>query len=92
MNHNLLKYFILPLILFSAAFVISFWILWPLYGDITAVMQLREQNQDNLLQRKKLTENLERLISQYNEREGYIASLNKAIPNSQNIPELFVNL
>ena len=92
MNHNLLKYFILPLILFSAAFVISFWILWPLYGDITAVMQLREQNQDNLMQRKKLTENLERLISQYNEREGDIASLNKAIPNSQNIPELLVNL
>src|SRR3989338_10248389 len=92
MNHNLLKYFILPLILFSAAFVISFWILWPLYGDITAAMQLREQNQDNLMQRKKLTENLERLISQYNERSGDIASLNKAIPNGQNIPELLVNL
>lgn len=55
-------------------------------------MLLREQNQDNLAQRKKLTENLERLISQYNERNSDIASLGKAIPSDKNIPELLVNL
>ena len=92
MNLNLFKYIILPFILFFTAFAIGFWVLWPLYGDIAAATLLRKQNQDNLTQRKKLTENLERLISQYNERERDIASLNKAIPNGQNIPELLVNL
>src|SRR3990167_4494654 len=92
MNLNLFKYIILPFILFFSALAIGFWVLWPLYGDIAAAILLREQNQDNLTQRKKLTENLERLISQYNERERDIASLNKAIPNGQNIPELLVNL
>ena len=92
MNLNLFKYIILPFILFFSALAIGFLVLWPLYGDIAAAILLREQNQDNLTQRKKLTENLERLISQYNERERDIASLNKAIPNGQNIPELLVNL
>ncbi|MBI2446398.1 MAG: type 4a pilus biogenesis protein PilO [Parcubacteria group bacterium] len=92
MNLNLFKYIILPFILFFAALAIGFWVLWPLYGDIQAAMLLKEQNQDNLTQRKKLTENLERLISQYNERGGDIASLNKAIPSGQNVPELLVNL
>lgn len=92
MTLNLFKYIILPFILFFAALAIGFWILWPLYGDITAALLSREQNQNNLAQRKKLTENLERLISQYNERGGDIASLNKAIPSGQNIPELLVNL
>src|SRR3989344_842480 len=92
MNSNLFKYLILPFILFFAALAIGFWILWPLYGDIGAALELKKQNQDNLTQRKKLTENLQRLISQYNERSDDIASLNKAIPNGQNIPELLVNL
>lgn len=86
------KYLILPIILFFAALAIGFWVLWPLYGDIQAALELQKQNQDNLDQRKKLTENLERLISQYNERGDDIASLNKAIPSGQNIPELLVNL
>lgn len=92
MNFNLLKYIILPFILFFTALAIGFWVLWPLYGNIQAATKLREKNRDNLVQRKKLTENMERLISQYNERELDIVSLNKAIPNGQNIPELLVNL
>lgn len=92
MNSNLFKYLILPFILFFAALAIDFWILWPLYGDIQAAFDLKKQNQDNLTQRKKLTENLQRLISQYNEREKDIASLNKAVPSGQNVHELLVNL
>lgn len=89
---NLFKYLIFPTILFFAALAIGFWILWPLYGDVQAALELQKQNQDNLTQRQKLTENLERLISQYNERSSDIVSLNKAIPSGQNIPELLVNL
>src|SRR3989344_4806862 len=92
MNLNFFKYIILPFILFFVALALGFWVLWPLYGDIQAALLLKEQNQDNLTQRKKLTENMERLIGQYNEREGDISSLSKAIPNSQNVPELLVNL
>ena len=92
MHLNLFKYFILPFILFFAAIAVGFWVLWPLYGDIQSAILLREQNRDNLIQRKKLTENLERLISQYNERSSDISSLSKAIPNGQNVPELLVNL
>lgn len=92
MTLKLFKYIILPFVLFFAALAIGFWILWPLYGDITAALLSREQSQDNLAQRKKLTENLERLISQYNERNSDIASLGKAVPSDQNIPELLVNL
>lgn len=89
---NLFKYLILPVILFFAALAIGYFVLWPLYDDTQAALELQKQNQDNLAQRKKLTENLESLISQYNERGGDIASLNKAIPSGQNIPELLVNL
>ena len=92
MNSNIFKYLILPIILFFAALVIGFWILWPLYGDVTSALDLKKQNQDNLTEREKLTANLERLISQYNERSTDVASLNKAIPSDQNIPELLVNL
>jgi len=92
MNSNLFKYLILPFILFFAALAIGFWFLRPLYGDIQSAFELKKQNQDNLTQRKKLTENLERLINQYNEREQDVASLNKAVPSGQNIPELLVNL
>ena len=91
MTQNLFKYLILPFILFFAALAIGFWILWPLYGDIKANLELKKQNQDNLAQRKKLTENLERLISQYNERSTDIASLDKAVPSGQNVPELLIN-
>ncbi len=66
--------------------------MWPLYGDIKASLLLKKQNQDNLSDRKKLTENLGRLINQYNERNSDIASLNKAIPSGQNVPDLLVNL
>lgn len=89
---RIFKYLILPFILFLAALAIGLWILWPLYGDIQAALLSREQNRDNLAQRIKLTENLERLISQYNERGQDIASLGKAVPSGQNIPELLVNL
>lgn len=92
MNLALFKYLILPFILFFTALAIGFWMLWPLYGDINAALLLKEQNQENLSSRKKLTENLERLISQYNERTGDIASLNKAVPSGQNTPELLINL
>ena len=92
MNSNIFKYLILPFILFFAALAIGFWILWPLYGDTQAALLSKEQIRENLAQRKKLTENLERLISQYNEREQDIASLGKAVPSGQSIPELLVNL
>ncbi len=92
MNSNLFKYLIIPFVLFFAALAIGFWFLWPLYGDIQSATQLKKQNQDNLTQRKKLTENLERLVGQYNERNSDIASLDKAIPSGQNVPELLVNL
>ncbi len=92
MNTNLFKYLILPFILFFTALAIGFWVLWPLYGDVRGALELKKQNQDNLSSRKKLTENLERLISQYNERSSDIASLNKAVPSGQNVPELLVNL
>ena len=89
---DLFKYLILPIILFFAVLVIGFLVLWPLYGDTQAALLIKKQNRDNLAERKKLSENLERLISQYNERKNDIASLSKAIPNGQNVSELLVNL
>ena len=92
MGTNLFKYMILPVILFFAALAISFWVLMPFYGYTKAALEVKKQNEDNLAERKKLTTNLERLISQYNERSADIASFNKAIPTGQNIPELLINL
>ena len=92
MDSALFKYLIFPLTLFFIALAVSFWVLWPLYGDTLAALELKKQNQNNLAERKKLTQNLERLIGQYNERRSDVASLNKAIPLDQNIPELLVNL
>lgn len=92
MGINLFKYMILPVILFFAVLAISFWVLLPLYGYTKAALEVKKQNEGNLAERKKLTANLERLISQYNERRVDITSFNKAIPASQNIPELLINL
>ena len=86
------KYLILPLVLFLAAGAISFWILSPLWDGAKAAIDLKKENENNLIQRKKLTENLNRLISQYNERVNDFSSLGKAVPVGQNIPEILVIL
>ena len=92
MSSNIFKYLILPFILFFTALTIGFWVLVPFYGYTKDALEVKKQNEDNLAERKKLTVNLERLISQYNERSGDIASFIKAIPTGQNIPELIINL
>jgi len=92
MNSNLLKYVILPVILFLAAIVVGFWILLPLYSDAQVALLIREQNQQNLTKRKKLTANLNKLIGQYNEKSADIVSFERAIPAGQNTAELLVNL
>ncbi|MCX6813264.1 MAG: type 4a pilus biogenesis protein PilO [Candidatus Azambacteria bacterium] len=89
---NLFKYLILPLILFIAAAVITFWILLPLWHSTQAALELKKGNENNLVQRKQLAANLERLISQYNERANDLTSFSKAIPVGQNIPELLISL
>lgn len=92
MNANVLKYFIAPIVLFLAALAIGFWVLMPLYGYVQAALGVKSQNEANLAQRKDLTANLEQLIGKYNERSADVASFNKAIPISQNIPEILINL
>ncbi|MDO8676392.1 MAG: type 4a pilus biogenesis protein PilO [Candidatus Azambacteria bacterium] len=92
MSTNIFKFLILPLILVLAALAVGFWVLMPLYGYANAALEVKKQNEENLAERKKLTANLERLISQYNERGADVASFNKAIPAGQNIPELLINL
>ncbi len=89
---NLFKYIILPLVLFLAAAVIFLWILAPLWDGAQAVIELKKGNENNLIQRKKLTANLNHLVDQYNERINDFSSLSKAIPAGQNIPEVLVAL
>ena len=89
---NIFKHFILPLVLFLAAGAIFFWILSPLWDGAQVAVALKKENENNLAQRKKLTENLNHLISQYNERVNDFASLGKAVPVGQNIPEILVAL
>ena len=89
---NLFKYFVLPLILFVAAAVITFWVLLPLWQSTQAALELKKENENNLAQREKLTANLEYLIGQYNERASDLTSFSKAIPVGQNVPELLISL
>jgi len=89
---NLFKYLVLPFILFIAAVAIIFWVLLPLWHSAQAALELKKENENNLAQREKLTANLERLISQYNERMSDLAPFNNAIPVGRNMPELLINL
>jgi len=89
---NLFKYLVLPLILLIAVAAITFWVLLPLWYNTQAALELKKENENNLVQREKLAVNLERLIGQYNERASDLASFSKAIPVGQNIPELLINL
>jgi len=89
---NLFKYLVLPLILFIAAAVITFWVLLPLWQNAQAALELKKENENNLAQREKLAANLERLISQYNERADDLTSFSKAIPVGQSVPELLISL
>ncbi|MEK7578221.1 MAG: type 4a pilus biogenesis protein PilO [Patescibacteria group bacterium] len=89
---NLFKYLVLPLILVVVAVTAIFLVLLPLLNSTQAALELKKENENNLAQRKKLTVNLERLISQYNGRAGDLAFFSKAIPVGQNIPELLTNL
>jgi len=92
MNSAIFKYLILPLILFAAAAAITFWILLPLWNSAQAALELKKENENNLVQRKQLAANLERLIKQYNKRAADFSSFSKAVPMGQNIPELLINL
>jgi|SRR3989338_4627307 len=89
---NLFKYLILPVVLFIAVLAAAFWVLPPLWRDTQAAFELKKENENNLVQRKQLVANLERLIGQYNERASDLISFSKAIPSGQNVPELLVNL
>ncbi len=89
---NIFKYLILPVILFFGVLGLVFWVLLPMYHDINVAAQVKKQNEDNLSDRLKLSANLERLTSQYNERLTAIESFSKVIPQGQNIPELLVTL
>jgi Tfp pilus assembly protein PilO len=92
MNGSLLKYLIIPIVLFLASVLIIFWVLLPMYRDVQVALAVRQQNLDNLAQRKKLSANLAKLIGQYNEKAAEVATFEKAIPVGQNTPELLVNL
>jgi Tfp pilus assembly protein PilO len=92
MNSNIFKYVILPLVLFIAAIAMFIWVIWPLYNDMNAALDVKQQNETNLAERQKLSANLEKLIAQYNERTGDITSFAKVIPTGQNLPALLVNL
>lgn len=89
---NLFRYLVLPIILVMAALAVTFWVLLPLWQNTQAALELKKENKNNLAQREKLTANLERLIGQYNERAGDLASFSKAIPVGRNISELLINL
>ena len=89
---NIFKYLILPIILFFSTIALVFWVLLPLYNDITVATEVKKQNENNLNDRLKLSANLNRLVGQYNERLTDIESFSKVIPEGQNIPELLVGL
>lgn len=89
---NIFKYVILPLVLFLAAGAIFFWVLSPLWDGARAALAVKQENENNLAQRKKLAADLNHLIGQYNERVNDFASLSKAVPAGQNIPEILVAL
>lgn len=89
---NIFKYFVIPIILFFSASALIFWVLRPLYSDIKVALELKKQNENNLSDRLKLSANLEHLVSQYNERLTDIETLNKTVPEGENIPELLVGL
>lgn len=89
---KLFKYFIIPIILFFSIPALGFWVLWPLYGDIKVALELKKQNMGNLNDRLILSENLDRLVSKYNERLADIEAFSKVVPEGENIPELLVGL
>lgn len=92
MNTDILKYVVVPVILFFVTLLMVFWVLMPLYGYIETALDVKSQNEAILVQRKNLATNLNRLIKQYNDRSADNVSFAKAIPAGQNLPELLVNL
>lgn len=89
---NLFKYFILPILLFGAVAAFAFWVLLPVWDNTQTALELKKMNAENLAQRKQLSANLEKLISQYNERSADFNYFSKAVPTGQDIPGLLVSL
>jgi len=89
---NLFKYFIFPVVLFFVVVAIAFWVLLPLWNSAQSAIELKNNNADNLTQRKILTANLESLIGQYNAKAGDFNSFSKTVPVGSNVPELLINL
>ncbi len=92
MSQSILKYVIIPVVLFISSLAIIFWILLPMWNDSQAALAIQKQNQTNLDDRKQLSANLEKLIGQYNERVNDIAFFGKSVPVGENMPELLVGL
>ena len=91
-NQSLIKYVIVPIILFAASLAIVFWVLLPLWSDARSALEVKKQNEINLTDRRLLSANLEKLINQYNGRVNDILLFEKSVPAGQSIPEILVNL
>ncbi len=92
MNQSIIKYVIIPVVLFAASLAIIFWVLLPLWDDSQAALEVKKENEANLVERQKLSANLSKLVGQYNSRANDMALFGKSIPADQNTPELLVNL
>ncbi len=91
-NQSLIKYVIVPIILFAASLAIVFWVLLPLWSDARSALEVKKQNEINLTDRRLLSANLEKLINQYNGRVNDILLFEKSVPAGQSIPEILINL
>jgi len=89
---NLFKYFIIPILLIIAVVVFAFWILLPAWENNQSMIELKNANADNLMQRRQLAASLEKLINQYSERKADFNYFSRAVPTGQDIPGLLVNL
>ena len=88
MSNLVFKYLVLPIILILLAGGIFWWLDLPAWNSLQAAQEVIAKNTAVLKERQQLSENLKKLISQYQERISDVAKINLIVGSDPSIPEL----
>lgn len=88
------KHLIIIIILFIAIISIVFWLILPIYNQISYNYQVISDKKNELQETKDLIAKMKELDEKYKqlEADGYIKKIDFALPEEEDLPSLIVNL
>lgn len=92
MNSLVFKYLILPLVLILISGFIFWYFDFEAWNDILAAQEVIARNKEILIQRQNLKDNLNKLVTQYQEKIKDVAKIDQIVTETPAISDLLVML